>query len=175
VSLQGVGHVGAHLCDLLHGAGARLIVADIDRERATGLSGMLGCECVAPEDILTVHADIFAPCALGAVLNARTIPQLQVGAVVGGANNQLATPEDGRRLHERGVLFAPDFVVNAGGVINVSAEVLRIEDRQTWVEQKLAALEVSLDAILTRAAKLDRSPNDVAEETVALALARTAA
>ena len=95
--------------------------------------------------------------------------------MAGGANNQLATPEDGARLHARGILYAPDFVINAGGIINAATEILRITGREAWVADKLATLDATLDRILARAARLSVSPNEVAEQIVDEQLARQAA
>jgi leucine dehydrogenase len=175
VAVQGLGHVGAHLCRLLDAAGARLVVADVDAGRAAWARAAFGATTVGADEILAAEADILAPCAIGAILNAQTIPHLRVAAVAGGANNQLATPEDGRRLHDRGILYAPDFVANGGGVINVATEVLRIADRAGWIERRLAALDATLDAILGRAQALGQSPNDVAEATVEALLRKVAA
>ena len=175
VAVQGLGHVGLHLCALLHGAGAALTVADIHPAAVAEAQQRFGAQAVAPEAILQVEADILAPCAIGAVLNAETIPGLRVQAVAGGANNQLATAEDGWRLQERGILYAPDFVANGGGIINVATEILRIDGREAWVAEKLAALDATLDRILTRAAALGVSPNDVAEGIAAERLSRRAA
>jgi len=166
VAVQGLGHVGQHLCRLLHEAGAQLVVADLDAQAVARVVAAHGATPVAPDEILGARADILAPCAVGAVLNAATIPALRVGAVAGGANNQLATPEDGARLHARGILYAPDFVANGGGIINVATEILGIEDREAWVAGKLDALTATLDAILSRAAALDVSPNEVVERIV---------
>ena len=162
VAVQGLGHVGAHLCNMLHDAGAELIVADIDETRVAKAVEGFGARASDPVGILSTEADILAPCAIGAVLNQATIPTLKVKAVCGGANNQLATVEDGTRLHQRGILYAPDFVANAGGIINVATEILQIESRQTWVDEKLSAMDQTLDRILTRAQQLDCSPDDVA-------------
>lgn len=124
VAVQGVGNVGGRLCRLLRQAGAKLVVADVDEARAAAIAHDLGASHVGVDEILTVDADILAPCALGGVLNADTIPDLRARLVCGGANNQLATEADGQGLVDRGILYAPDYVVNAGGIINVSAEYL---------------------------------------------------
>jgi leucine dehydrogenase len=166
VAVQGLGHVGWHLAGLLRGAGATLIVADIDGDRAAEAGQRFGAEIVPVEDILSAPADILAPCAIGGVLNAETIPALNVRAVAGGANNQLATPADGDRLHARGILYAPDYVANAGGIINVATEILRISDRPAFVARKLAQAEATLDAILSGAAARGVAPHRVADETV---------
>ncbi len=122
VAVQGLGHVGTHLCRFLDEAGARLTVTDIDSAAVARVAGEFGAEPVAPDAIIGVAAEVFAPCALGAVINDQTIDQLQAPIVAGSANNQLAEPRHGVELMRRGVLYAPDYVINAGGVINISHE-----------------------------------------------------
>ncbi|MEC8196975.1 MAG: Glu/Leu/Phe/Val dehydrogenase dimerization domain-containing protein, partial [Pseudomonadota bacterium] len=162
VAVQGLGHVGTYLCELLHEAGAKLILADINTKRVAELAAKYDAQTAGADDILTVKADIFAPCAIGAILNADSIAKLNVAAVCGGANNQLATSEDGARLHARGILYAPDFVANAGGIINVATEVLAIDNRAAYVDEKLNAVVDTLDRIFTRAKTMDCIPADVA-------------
>ncbi len=162
VAVQGLGHVGTYLCDFLHKAGAKLILADINTKRVAELAAKYNAQTAGADDILTVKADIFAPCAIGAILNADSIAKLNVAAVCGGANNQLAASEDGARLHARGILYAPDFVANAGGIINVATEVLAIDNRAAYVDEKLNAVVDTLDRIFTRAKTMDCSPADVA-------------
>jgi leucine dehydrogenase len=123
VAVQGCGHVGYFLAKELHEAGAKLVVTDIDAERVKRVVGDFGARAVAPEEIYGVDAAIFAPCALGAILNDKTIPQLKVQIVAGAANNQLLEERHGDMLAERGTLYAPDYVANAGGVINVYSEL----------------------------------------------------
>lgn len=123
VAVQGLGHVGYSLCRELHGAGARLIVTDIDASRVKRAVDDFGAKAVEPEKIYGVKADIFAPCALGGILNDETIPQLCVEVVAGAANNQLLEERHGDDLERRGILYAPDYVANAGGVINVYSEL----------------------------------------------------
>ncbi len=166
VAVQGLGHVGMHLCALLHGAGVRLSVTDMVNASVAEAVDTFDAHPVAPSDILTTQADILAPCAIGGILNEQTIPQLRVNAIAGGANNQLATADDGTRLHARGILYAPDFVANGGGIINVATEILRIKAREAFVADKLAALDATMDSIHTRAIRADVSPNDVAEQIV---------
>ncbi len=166
VSVQGLGHVGHHLCRLLDGAGANLVVTDIDPQQVALVAKEFSATAVSPDEIYGVEAEIFAPCAIGAILNETTIPLLKVGAVAGGANNQLATDEDALRLHERGILYAPDYVANGGGIINVATEILQISNRQEWVAAKLDALDRTLDRILIRAISQSVSPHDVAESIV---------
>ena len=131
VAVQGLGHVGYHLCEDLHAEGARLSVTDIDSERIERVVDEFDAEAVVPEAIFDVDADIFAPCALGAVVNDDTIPRLRVDIVAGAANNQLAnTPKHGPALREAGILYAPDYVINAGGLINVYGEL------QGWTREQ---------------------------------------
>ncbi|MBW3629391.1 MAG: leucine dehydrogenase [Gemmatimonadetes bacterium] len=123
VAVQGAGHVGYYLCAHLAAEGARLIVTDIDEERSGRIAREFGAEVVQPEAIYSVESDIYAPCALGATINDETIPQLKADIVAGAANNQLEDDRHGDELHRRGILYAPDYVINAGGVINVYGEV----------------------------------------------------
>lgn len=130
ISIQGVGSVGYHLCKYLIEEGSNLIVTDIDQEAIDQVKKAFDVTVVKPEEIYRQEADIFAPCALGAILNDETIPQLKVKAVAGAANNQLAEEEKhAKMLEEKGILYAPDYVVNAGGVTNVSEE-LKIYDEE---------------------------------------------
>jgi leucine dehydrogenase len=122
VAIQGVGHVGYHLARLLHGAGAALVAADVDPGRVRRVVDEFGARAAAPAEIAAVRADVFAPCALGAVIDDATLPRLGAGIVAGGANNQLAEARHGDALEARGVLYAPDYVINAGGLISVYAE-----------------------------------------------------
>lgn len=123
VTVQGCGHVGFFLAKELHGAGAKLIVTDIDAERVKRVVHEFGAQGVAPDDIYVSDADIFAPCALGAIINDRTIPLLKAEIVAGAANNQLQEDRHGQELEARDILYAPDYVANAGGVINVYSEL----------------------------------------------------
>jgi leucine dehydrogenase len=175
VAVQGLGSVGRHLGDLLHAAGVRLVVADTDPARVAAAVSGWGAEACAVERIHAAPADVFAPCAIGAVLNAGTVPDLCCAVVAGAANNQLATAADGAALHQRGILYAPDFVANGGGIINVAAEILRRPDRDAWVAARLARLDATLDSILTRAASERVGPNEVAERVVAERMASRAA
>ena len=123
ISVQGAGHVGYYLAKELHEAGAKLVVTDIDAERVKAVVAEFGARAVAPDDIYAVQADIFAPCALGAIVNDVTIPQLRCEIVAGAANNVLLEEKHGVALEEKGILYAPDYVANAGGVINVYSEL----------------------------------------------------
>lgn len=123
VSLQGCGNVGRYLAKALSTAGAKVVVSDIDADRVKRVMSETNATAVQGDEIYSVQADIFAPCALGGIINDRTIPMLKVAIVAGGANNQLLEERHGEMLEEKGILYAPDYVANAGGVINVYSEL----------------------------------------------------
>ncbi len=123
VAVQGIGHVGYYLCKHLHEAGAKLIVTDIDQESVNRAVQEFGAQAVEPDAIYDVECDIFAPCALGAVVNDNTINRFKCKAIAGCANNVLAEDRHGDELHRRGILYAPDYVINAGGLMNVADEL----------------------------------------------------
>jgi leucine dehydrogenase len=123
VAVQGAGHVGYHVCKYLAGEGATLIVTDIDDARVQRVVRDFGAQAVGPDDIYGVDASIFAPCALGAVVNDDTIAQFRFEIIAGAANNQLAQERHGDMLHKMNILYAPDYVINAGGLINVYGEL----------------------------------------------------
>ena len=154
VAIQGVGSVGGGLARLLAKDGARLTLADADAKRAKALAGELGATAVGAGEIMTIEADVFSPCALGAILDERSIAALQVPVVAGGANNQLATPADADRIHARGILYAPDYVINAGGIINVALEYLGQGDRAE-VNARVAKIPERLDQIWAESAAAD--------------------
>jgi leucine dehydrogenase len=131
VTLQGCGHVGYYLAKELHAAGAKLIVTDIDPEKVKRVVDETKARPVGPDEIYGQKADIFAPCALGAIINDKTLPQLKVKVVAGGANNQLLEERHGDMLEERDILYAPDYVANAGGVINVYSELAGWDSRRS--------------------------------------------
>lgn len=142
VVVQGLGHVGSELCSLLAAAGVRLVVADTNPRRAGEVAARLGAQLVAPDATLDVPCDVFAPCALGGVLDKSAISRLKAGIVCGAANNVLASDADGWLLAERGVLYCPDYVVNSGGIISVCAEHLgwpmaEVERRVTETGERL--------------------------------------
>lgn len=123
VAVQGVGHVGYHLCVELAALGAKLTVADVDPHKSERAQRELGASVVELDEIYGVKCDVFAPCALGSAINDATISRLQCAIVAGAANNQLAEPRHGDALMQRGILYAPDYAINAGGLINVAQEV----------------------------------------------------
>src|SRR5215213_4089959 len=124
VAIQGCGNVGYNLAKLLHDSGAKLIVADVNANNLSRVVGEFGAETVEPGEIFSVGADVFAPCALGGVSNDQTIPELKVQIVAGSANNQLLEERHGTMLRDRNILYAPDYVANAGGVLNGCVELL---------------------------------------------------
>jgi leucine dehydrogenase len=130
VAVQGVGHVGYYLCKHLFQEGASLIVTDIDQDRVRRVVEEFGAEAVAPDHIYDVEANIYAPSALGATVNDETIGRLKVDIIAGAANNVLAEESHGDRIHEKGILYAPDYVINAGGLINVYGEL------QGWTAER---------------------------------------
>lgn len=130
VAVQGVGKVGANLVGRLTKAGASTIITDIDENALDQVATAYGSKIIELDEIYDIECDIFAPCALGASLNSETIPRLACAAVVGSANNQLATDADADRLVDRGILYVPDFVVNAGGIINVAVGIGGYEVRR---------------------------------------------
>ncbi len=146
VAIQGTGSVGGGTARRLAADGARLTLADTNAARVSALADELGATVVGVDEILAVEADVVSPCALGAVLTAETIAGLNCAIVAGGANNQLATPEDGQRLHDRGVLFAPDYVINAGGIINVGLQFLGHGDRKE-VEKRVGQIPDRLEQV----------------------------
>jgi leucine dehydrogenase len=162
IALQGAGHVATGVA--LHAAaeGARLSIADVDQARAEKLAQETGGMVVDPDEILSLEADVLSPNALGSILDEETIPKLKAQVVAGGANNQLATPEDGVRLQERGILYAPDYVINAGGIINVCTEYLKDGDA-ALVRQRIERIPVRLEQIWTESAESGRDPAAVAD------------
>ncbi len=170
VALQGLGSVGGALAEKLAVAGAVLTVADIDAGRARAYAARLGATAVPVADIARVAADVFSPNALGAGLDAATIAGLNVAIVAGAANNQLATPDDGARIAARGILYAPDYVINAGGIINVVAEYLggrggghQVAGDAASVAQAIARIEGRLADIFAEADRSGRPTDAVAD------------
>jgi len=162
VCISGVGKVGAALAEHLHEEGARLTVADVRCEATAAVADRTGAAVVSTDAAHRVRCDIFSPCALGAVLDRTTIGELACAAVVGSANNQLATDEDAQRIHDAGVLYAPDYVVNAGGVINIAEEQhgydrARAEERIRGIHDTLLqVLDLAAAEHLTTATAADR-------------------
>lgn len=166
VLVQGAGAVGALLARELTDAGARVLVSDVDESRAAAT----GCETVPPERALETEVDVYSPCAVGGILDAESIPRLACRAVVGCANNQLAIPEDATRLQERGVLYAPDYLVSAGGII----QLIGLEDEgwnETQLEERLAGIGDTLRVIFSDADSEGITPDAAADRLVRRRLA----
>ncbi|HVI34184.1 Glu/Leu/Phe/Val dehydrogenase dimerization domain-containing protein [Phenylobacterium sp.] len=168
VAIQGVGHVGAYLADKLHAAGAKLVIADVNEEAVQEVAGRTGAKVVSPGAIFDVATDVFAPCALGGAVNTDTLDRISARIIAGGANNQLADPEVGRVLFQRGMLYAPDYVINGGGIINVAGEIRALDRGEAfdpaWVETKLARLMQTLEEVLDRSRQESRPTHEVANE-----------
>jgi glutamate dehydrogenase/leucine dehydrogenase len=161
VTVAGVGKVGGALVGHLATAGARLTVADLDHERAAHVAEAWGAGVVPAAEVHTVACDVYAPCALGGVLSAATTPELRCAAVCGSANNQLLEPGDGRRLAEAGVLYAPDYVVNAGGIINIAEEVGGYQAERATA--RLAAVGATTARVLQLAEDEGTTPAEAAD------------
>ncbi|WP_104204232.1 Glu/Leu/Phe/Val family dehydrogenase [Billgrantia saliphila] len=162
VAIQGIGHVGAHLARELHVAGAQLTLTDLDRDALGILANEVGAVTIPPQAIFDADVDVFAPCALGAVLTADVADRLKARVVCGAANNQLATPEIAERLHARGILYAPDYVANAGGVIEVEWQ-RRSDYSHAAVMAHVERISATIDEIFTRARHEDANPAQVAD------------
>lgn len=162
IAVQGVGSVGGHVCEHLAKAGAKLLISDIDQEALRDVAARTGADIVEPDAIYEAEADIFTPCALGAVINEKTYPRLRVKGVAGAANNQLIVPEMGEFLRRRGILYAPDYVINGGGIINVAGEISGQYSRE-WVDGKLASLMTTLGEVLDEALATAQPTNAVAD------------
>ncbi|WP_333587471.1 Leu/Phe/Val dehydrogenase [Phenylobacterium sp.] len=176
VALQGVGHVGAYLADKLHAAGARLVITDVNAEALQAVAARTGAQVVAPDEIFDVDAEVFAPCALGGAVSAETLPRLRAQIIAGGANNQLADPMVGQTLFDLGLLYAPDYVINGGGIINVAGEIRALDAGEAfdpaWVEGKLSGLMQTLEAVLDRSLAEGRPTHEVAGEMARERIAR---
>ncbi len=162
VAMQGAGSVATGVALHACAEGAQLSIADVDEAKARKLADPAGGKVVAPDEILGLEADVISPNALGAILNERTIAALKAPIVAGAANNQLATPQDGARLNARGILYAPDYVINAGGIINVCTEYLGDGDA-SLVRERIAAIPDRLEQIWAESAASGRNPAEVAD------------
>lgn len=164
VAVQGAGAVGAKLCEQLVGAGAHVLIADVDAAATQRIASSHSVEIVSPDGILTAAVDLVAPCALGGILSGESIPRLRARGVCGCANNQLATPIDANRLHDRGIVFVPDYVASAGGAITGVCEAGRITREQA--AQKLAGIFDTTSKILEEA-RVRRVPTEVVAQDLA--------
>jgi leucine dehydrogenase len=165
VAVQGLGHVGYRLCRLLHDKGAHLMVADLEPEATERAVREFGAKAVEPDEILFMPCDVLAPCALGAVVNDETLPRLRCRIVAGSANNVLDEARHGEALAKRGILYAPDYVINAGGLINVADELEGYNERRAT--KRVMRIEDSVRRIIA-ISKRDGVPTNVAADTLAL-------
>jgi leucine dehydrogenase len=156
VLVQGVGDVGGPLARRLADAGAKVLVSDVDAAKVEAFAHEIGASVVAPGDAIGTPCDLFAPCAVGAVVNRESIPRLACRAVCGSANNQLDRPEDADLLHERGILYAPDYVANSGGAI--AFHLMASDGSQEEIARRLDGIEQVLDEIFAEAEREGRSP-----------------
>jgi leucine dehydrogenase len=163
VAVQGLGNVGFHLATLLRHQGADVWVADLNADRVERAVKGLAVQALSVDDVLAADVDVLAPCALGGILNETSIARLRAPVVAGAANNQLASDAMGDLLRERGVLYAPDYVINAGGVISVAAEYLKIGD-PAWVDDRIDGIRHRLDAIFQRAAGSGEATSRIADQ-----------
>jgi len=168
VAIQGVGSVGGGLAHLLAKDGAKLSISDINRDHAAALAKEIGATVVGLDEVMRIEADVFSPNALGAILDKVSIAHLNVPIVAGGANNQLATPEDGQRIFDRNILFAPDYVINSGGIISVGLEYLGDGDVKE-VNRRVAMIPERLTEIWEQSAAQKLPDSDVADN-MAMAL-----
>lgn len=164
VTLQGVGHVGFPLAQELHRRGAQLFVSDVNPQSVQQAVKVLGATAVSEKELFSMDADIFAPCALGAIINDATLPLLKVKIVAGAANNQLAEPRHGIALKERGIVYVPDYAINAGGLINVAQEVVGYHRERAL--DRAGKIFDTIDIILQRAKESGKTPEQIADQMV---------
>lgn len=165
VAIQGVGKVGFDLCRQLHQAGASLVISDVNEDNLTRAQSAFGAQVSSTDDILFEDVDVLSPCALGATLNAQSIPKIKASVIAGAANNQLATEEDGQRLFDRHILYAPDYVINAGGIISVSLEYVGGKTASE-VSEQIALIPIRLSKIFASADQ-QQTPTNVVADTMA--------
>jgi leucine dehydrogenase len=170
VAIQGAGHVGYHLASYLSAGGAKIYVSDIFPTQLERLVNDFGVEVVAPDEIYGIDCDVFAPCALGAILNMQTIPQLKCKIVAGSANNQLECDADGYELFKRGIVYAPDYAINSGGLINVAAELDGYNKEK--VLGKVSQVYGTIADILERSKVMGVPPHKAADEIAELRIAQ---
>lgn len=168
VAIQGVGHVGGYLAMKLHAAGAKLVLTDVNTETLRRVADATGAQVVAPGLIFDADCDVFAPCAMGGAISLDTLPRIRARIIAGAANNQLADAEAGRDLSRRGILYAPDYVINGGGIINVAGEIRALDREEAfdpaWVDAKLDRLALTLEEVLEQALRERRPTNEVAND-----------
>ncbi len=156
VLIEGLGSVGAPLVRRIAEAGGELLLADLDGDRAQAFADEVGGRRISAAEVIGTECDVYAPCAVGGTLNAETVPRLACKAVCGSANNQLGRPEDADLLHDRGILYAPDYVTNSGGAIAFAMMGRKAPESEIF--QRLDGLRDVIEEILTEAVREDRSP-----------------
>lgn len=162
IAIQGVGSVGGGAARYLAADGARLTLADVDSDRAKTLAAEIGAQTIASDAVMAIEADIFSPCALGAILTDTSVAALRVKAVAGGANNQLATISQGRQLAARGIVYAPDYVINAGGIINVLRQIDGADDAA--INARIDSIPARLHQIWDESDSTGATPAEVADQ-----------
>ena len=163
VAVQGVGHVGFYLCKMLHEAGAELLISDVNNDHLEATTAEVPATVVPPSELLFADVDVLAPCALGNILTSSTIPKIKAKVIAGAANNQLSTPADGLRLAEHDILYAPDYVINAGGIISVAAEYYGNASEDD-VRADVGRIRDRLEKIFAEAKETGRPTNELADE-----------
>lgn len=172
VAVQGIGQVGYYLCKLLRNAGAALVVADVRADNAQRAANEFGARVVSPDAVLLEEVDVLAPCALGAVFTRETVARVQAPVIAGAANNQLATDDVGAEMLRRGILYAPDYVVNAGGIVSAALEYQGGHDeREVW--SRVNGIYETTRLVLIQALREERPANEVADE-IAMSRIKTA-
>lgn len=161
ISIQGIGQVGYLLAEACYRQGASLTIADTQSPLLEQCVKNFKATPVSPDIIHAIPADVFAPCALGGIINSRTIPNIRAPIIAGAANNQLSCPDDGRLLNNAGILYAPDFLINAGGLIHASGKYYQISDQK--IEKKIDAIYPKLMAIFEKASTCHQATSDVAD------------
>lgn len=164
IAIQGLGNVGSKLANILFWEGADLILSDIDETKLHDLCLLYGAEPVHTKDIYASDCDIFAPCAFGGIINEQTIPLLRCAAVAGGANNQLHSAEEGKRLMEKGILYAPDYIINSGGITNAAAEFDSGGYNPKVVRDKVNHIYDTLKTIFYRSDEENKPTSQIADE-----------
>ncbi|HAG97143.1 MAG: amino acid dehydrogenase [Pseudomonadales bacterium] len=163
VAIQGMGNVGFHLASLLYEEGARLLVTDLQESKVKQAQTAFHAEPMSPDQFCSAHCHILSPCGLGGVINHETINVLHCDIIAGSANNQLATPDVGQQLHQRGILYAPDYVINAGGLIQVSMGLHRATQQE--ISNKTWGISETLYDIFTRSSVENLPPSTIADLT----------
>lgn len=162
VAIQGLGHVGMALADHLYKAGAQLIVSDVDKKKTQQAKDRFSAKIVSPDEIYSVDCDVFSPCGLGGAINNKTIEKLKCGIVAGCANNQLAEDRLAKELHERNILYAPDYVINSGGLIFASSRFREL--KMAYVDHEIMRLKDTLNQIFVLSKNKNLPCNDIANE-----------